>query len=52
MADLVSDFEVLEQAREDAAELVAEPRFWTAAELAPLREFLNRDVPEGGEPLD
>jgi ATP-dependent DNA helicase RecG len=52
VADLVSDFEVLEQAREDAAELVAGPRFWTAAELAPLREFLNRDVPEGGEPLD
>lgn len=52
VADLVSDFEVLEQAREDAAALVAEPRFWTAAELAPLREFLNRDVPDGGEPLD
>lgn len=52
VADLMSDYEVLEQAREDAARLTGSERFWTAAELAPLREYLNREELDGAQPLD
>jgi len=52
VADLMSDFEVLEQAREDAAQLVADPRFWTSAELLSLRDYLQREGLFEGDPLD
>lgn len=52
VADLMKDFEVLEQAREDTAALVGAERFWTAAELALLREYLNREQQGASEPLD
>lgn len=52
LADMVSDFAVLEQARDDAAALVAEERFWTAAEYAPLRRFLQREQIFQGDLLD
>lgn len=52
VADLMSDYEVLEEAREDAAELVGSQRFWTAAELLPLREFLRREELDDNQPLD
>ncbi|NBI29599.1 ATP-dependent DNA helicase RecG [Chengkuizengella marina] len=43
VADLAHDFEVLEMAREDAAELVKSEEFWTAAKYLPLRELLDQD---------
>ncbi|MDF2924560.1 MAG: ATP-dependent helicase RecG [Paenibacillaceae bacterium] len=52
VADLMSDYEVLEQSREDAAALVGAEHFWTAAELMPLRDYLNREQQAGSEPLD
>lgn len=52
VADLMSDFEVLEQAREDAAALVGSERFWTAAEYLPMRDYLNRENLFGSDPLD
>jgi ATP-dependent DNA helicase RecG len=52
VADLMSDYEVLEMAREDAGELVGEERFWTAAEFLPLRDYLSRENLGGRDPLD
>ncbi|MNI79563.1 ATP-dependent DNA helicase RecG [compost metagenome] len=52
IADLMSDYEVLEQAREDAAALTGAERFWTAAELLPLRNYLNREERDASGPLD
>jgi len=52
VADMVSDFAVLEQARDDAAELVARPDFWTAAAYLPLRQYLQREQILEGHPLD
>lgn len=52
LADLMSDFEAMEQARDDTAELVADASFWTSAEMLPLREFLQRENILGGERLD
>lgn len=52
VADLMSDFEVLEAAREDAARLVGSSRFWTAAEFLPLREYLERARLFSQDPLD
>ncbi|MFS1513261.1 ATP-dependent DNA helicase RecG [Chengkuizengella sp. SCS-71B] len=43
VADLAHDFEILEMAREDAAELVKSEEFWTAAKYLPLRELLDKD---------
>ncbi|WP_010269749.1 ATP-dependent DNA helicase RecG [Paenibacillus senegalensis] len=42
LADLMSDYEILEKAREDAAALVQEPDFWTAARYLPLRDYLQQ----------
>ncbi|MDP5273377.1 ATP-dependent DNA helicase RecG [Chengkuizengella axinellae] len=42
LADLAHDFEMLEMAREDAAELVRSDEFWTAAKYLPLRELLDK----------
>lgn len=52
LADMMSDFEVMEQARDDTAELVARPEFWTSAEMLPLRQFLQREQILDGERLD
>jgi ATP-dependent DNA helicase RecG len=43
---------VLEQARDDAAELVRRRDFWTAAEFLPLRQYLHREQILDGELLD
>nr|WP_248926436.1 ATP-dependent DNA helicase RecG [Paenibacillus hamazuiensis] len=43
VADMLKDFEIMEQARDDAADLVREPEFWTAAAYLPLRQYLQRE---------
>ncbi|WP_246067040.1 ATP-dependent DNA helicase RecG [Paenibacillus koleovorans] len=52
VADLMSDFETMEKARDDTAELVARPDFWTAAVYLPLREFLRKEHVFDGDSLD
>lgn len=52
IADIISDYEILEQARQDTAELVASQAFWTEAEYLPLREYLQREQLFEGDPLD
>lgn len=52
LADMAADFGVLEDARDDAAELTAQPDFWTAAAYARLREVLRREQLFQGELLD
>ncbi|GFN31973.1 ATP-dependent DNA helicase RecG [Paenibacillus xylaniclasticus] len=52
LADMVADYETLEQAREDAAELAGGAEFWTAPELASLRQRLLQDPLFQGEQLD
>ncbi len=52
LADMSSDFAVLEQARDDAAELVAGEDFWKLPEYAPLRERLEREQIFQGDLLD
>lgn len=52
VADMMSDFETMETARDDAAELTARPDFWTGAAYLTLREFLQREQILDGESLD
>jgi ATP-dependent DNA helicase RecG len=52
VADMASDFALLEMARDDAAQLVAQDRFWTAAEYLPLRDYLQREQIFQGDLLD
>jgi ATP-dependent DNA helicase RecG len=52
LADMVSDYGVLETARDDAAELVALPEFWEEAVYARLRERLERDQVMQADRLD
>ncbi len=52
LADMVTDFEVMEQARDDAAEIVRRPEFWTGAAYVPLRSFLQREHIFESEMLD
>lgn len=52
LADLSSDFDVLEMARDDAAELVARADFWTAAAYLPLRRYLQAERILDAEMLD
>ncbi|GBF71932.1 DNA helicase RecG [Paenibacillus sp. 598K] len=52
LADMVSDYGVLETARDDAAELVALPDFWEEAVFARLRERLERDQVMQADRLD
>ncbi len=40
-ADLLEDFAVLEQARDDVADLLRDEQFWTSAGTLPLREYLQ-----------
>ncbi|GFR37787.1 ATP-dependent DNA helicase RecG [Insulibacter thermoxylanivorax] len=51
-ADLMSDFEILELARDDAADLIQRRDFWTSPEYAPLREMLQREKVLSGDILD
>lgn len=52
IADMVSDFVVLEAAREDAASLVGEGAFWTSPVYSPLRHYLQREQILQGELID
>lgn len=52
LANLLEDFAVLEQARDDAAELTAKDDFWSSPAYAGLREYLQREALLQGEPLD
>lgn len=52
LADMASDFAVLEQAREDAAELIGMENFWTTSEYRPLHERLKQEQLFQGELLD
>ena len=52
VADMVSDYEVLEQAREDATRLVRDESFWTSPDYEALREFLRREQIFQGELID
>ncbi|MDF2960147.1 MAG: ATP-dependent helicase [Paenibacillus sp.] len=52
LADMVTDFEIMEQARDEAAALVRHPDFWTGAGYAKQREFLQREHIFDSELLD
>ncbi|MGG0823059.1 ATP-dependent DNA helicase RecG [Paenibacillus turicensis] len=52
LADMVSDFEVLEHARDDAAQLVRDEAFWTSPTYSPLHQYLQRQQILDGELLD
>lgn len=52
VANLGTDFEILELARDDAAALVRQADFWTSAACAPLRQYLQREQVLETELLD
>ncbi|WP_322924728.1 ATP-dependent DNA helicase RecG [Paenibacillus campi] len=52
IADMMSDFEILEVARDDAAKLVNDEFFWTSPEYEGLREYLMRQQVFQGELID
>lgn len=52
LADLTADFAVLEQARDDAAALLRDSSFWTSAEYAPLRGYLQKEQIFQGDLID
>ncbi|OMD42943.1 ATP-dependent DNA helicase RecG [Paenibacillus odorifer] len=52
LADMTADFEVLEQARDDVAELLKDEKFWTSPEYAPLRLYLQGEQIFQGELID
>lgn len=52
LADMVTDFETMEQARDDAAALVRRPDFWTANGYGALHEFLRREHIYDNDMLD
>lgn len=52
LANLLNDFEVLEQARDDAASLTSKESFWSSPSYQPLRDYLQRETSEQSEPLD
>ncbi|WP_020615351.1 ATP-dependent DNA helicase RecG [Paenibacillus daejeonensis] len=52
LADMVSDYGVLETARDDASELVSRADFWEAPQFARLRERLQQDQILESERLD
>ncbi|WP_166238089.1 ATP-dependent DNA helicase RecG [Paenibacillus turpanensis] len=43
LADMVADFETLEQARDDAAQLLAQDDFWVRPEYAALVRYLKQE---------
>ncbi|MFF2484109.1 ATP-dependent DNA helicase RecG [Paenibacillus sp. NPDC058071] len=52
IADMASDYEELETARDDAADLVGQDDFWTQPVYERLRVYLQRDQIFQGEQLD
>ena len=52
VADMSSDFAVLEQARDDAAELIRSEAYWTSLEYASLRDAAQQEQLFQGELLD
>ncbi|MFF2907431.1 ATP-dependent DNA helicase RecG [Paenibacillus sp. NPDC057934] len=52
LADMTADFEVLEQARDDAASLLREASFWTSPDYAPLRNYLQNEQIFQGDLID
>ncbi|WP_028545075.1 ATP-dependent DNA helicase RecG [Paenibacillus taiwanensis] len=52
LADMASDFAVLEQARDDAAELIRAEEYWTSPMYALLREEMQKDQLFQGELMD
>jgi len=52
LANLMNDFEILEQARDDAAALTSKDEFWSSPIYGQLRDYLARDAQLNGEPLD
>lgn len=52
LADMVSDFGVLEKARDDATGLVRNEGFWTSPAYAALRQYLQKQEIFDGELLD
>ncbi|MEK3904165.1 MULTISPECIES: ATP-dependent DNA helicase RecG [unclassified Paenibacillus] len=52
LADMTADFETLELARDDAAELLREASFWTSADVAPLRGYLQQEQIFQGDLID
>ncbi|MCQ6560338.1 ATP-dependent DNA helicase RecG [Paenibacillus mendelii] len=52
LADMSSDFAVLEEARDDAADLTHREDFWTAPALSRLHEILKNDQLFQGDLLD
>ncbi|MDR9852780.1 ATP-dependent DNA helicase RecG [Paenibacillus sp. VCA1] len=52
LADMVSDFAVLEKARDDASRLVADSEFWTSPAYAGLRDYLQQEQIFQGDVVD
>jgi ATP-dependent DNA helicase RecG len=52
LADMTADFETLELARDDAAELLRDTSFWTSADYAPLRGYLQQEQIFQGDLID
>ncbi|NUU64236.1 ATP-dependent DNA helicase RecG [Paenibacillus agri] len=52
LADMTADFEVLEQARDDAAGLLRDASFWTSPDYAPLRNYLQSEQIFQGDLID
>ncbi|MEK4064499.1 MULTISPECIES: ATP-dependent DNA helicase RecG [Paenibacillus] len=52
LADMTADFEILEQARDDAAELLKDSSFWTSPDYAPLRSYLQNEQIFQGDIID
>ncbi|MEK3863650.1 ATP-dependent DNA helicase RecG [Paenibacillus sp. FSL H7-0716] len=52
LADMTADFEILEQARDDVAELLKDEAFWTSPEYASLRHYLQSEQIFQGELID
>jgi len=52
LADMSADFAILEEARDDAAELTRREDFWSAAAFARLQEKLKQDEVFQGKLLD
>lgn len=52
LANLLNDFETMEQARDDAAALTGAESFWSSPAYQPLRDYLQREATEQSEPLD
>ncbi|TFE31891.1 ATP-dependent DNA helicase RecG [Cohnella luojiensis] len=52
LANLLNDFEVLEQARDDAAAMTSREEFWSSPIYGGLRDHLAREAQLIGEPLD